>query len=298
MIKNIALAVALSAASLASVSAAHADELNVNVCTAKSGGNYEYTGKLIQEYLPDYKITVVNTKGSTENLELIKNGGCDVAIVQSDAVYVYQKDVGDYGGQKIADLYNEYAHLLCRRDSGITDLGGLNDKTKVLIGEPGSGSQVTWRGMVLADKEFGSDFYTKIPVVYKDSLTALNAGDAACLLYTGTPNSKFMTVKAQKFADSLVLVPVQDRNFDDVTVKNKLGKTSSVWAKGELPYSSYEKIMPTGLLGRKDVPTISVTAQVVISEAAAETGLYDDLGLVIPDIQKRLAADKNLTLEK
>lgn len=275
----------------------------LNVCTGKAGGNYEYTGKIIQEYLRgSFEVNIVNTAGSIENAKKIDSGECDVAILQSDAMYTLEKDGEKIKGEPVGDLYDEYAHLICRRKANIDDIGKLNDKTKIMIGEKGSGAQVSWRGMVLADKEEGGDAYSNIPPVYsggdKSSLVKLVNGDATCMFYMGTPGAKFMTNDVQKLSKDLVLVPIIDKDFDDIEMTNGDGETSSVWRKGTLPYSSYDKIMPTGMLGRKDVQTITVTAKLVVSDKIMNENddVYGELGFIVPDIRKRLAADKGLTL--
>lgn len=299
MNKNIFLLSAAAGLALMAGSAM-AQENVINVCTAKAGGNYEYTGKAIDAYLgSSFTVNVINTKGSVDNIKRINAGECDIAIVQSDALYAYEKDNGEIQASELGSLYREYAHLLCRRDAGIEDIGDLNEKTKVMIGAEGSGSQVTWRGMVLADKEEGGDSYSKIPVVYSDSIVKLQAGDAACMLWTGTPGHKTMTVDAEKFGDKLVLVPIIDKDFDDITVTDSNGNKSSVYNKATLPYASYKRLMPSGVFGRKDVETFSVTAKVIISEKAEneKPEIYDEVGMILPDVQKILVADRGVATE-
>lgn len=279
---------------------AMAQENVINVCTAKKGGNYEYTGAVIKGFLEGtYTVNVINTLGSVDNIKKINSGECDIAIVQSDALFAYEKDSGAINGSELGSLYREYAHLICRRDTGIDEISDLNEKTKVMIGKEGSGSQVTWRGMVLADKEEGGDDYSKIPVVYADSIVKLNAGDAACMITTATPGHKSLSVDAEKFGDKLVLVPIEDKDFNDITVTDSNGNVSSVYNEAELPYSSYKKLMPTGALGRKDVATFSVTAKVIISEKAEneKPEIYDAVGMILPDVQKILVADKGVVIE-
>ena len=299
--KTVIFGYALAVAAIAFSSSASATTLNL--CTAKVGGNYEYAGKLFKEQFSGViDINVINTKGSVENLEKINSGECDAAIVQSDAQYVFEKDNGKSEADLLAPLYTEYYHLLCRREANITGLDSLSGR-KVMIGEVGTGSQVTFRGTVLADKEFGSDEYSKIVPINrggdKGSLVDIRSGKADCLVYVGTPNSTFMTNYAQKFGESLVLVPVEDKDFDDVELKTADGETYSVWNKSVLPYSAYESIMPSGVFGRKDVNTISVNAQFVVSNKwrDANSDAYGELGFYIPDVAKRLQADKGLVLE-
>jgi hypothetical protein len=176
-----------------------------------------------------------------------------------------------------------------------------------MIGKEGSGSQVTWRGLVLADKENGADAYSKIPVIYdggsKKSLVDLAArkNGATCMFYVGTPGSTFMTNEAQNFADKLVLVPVVDKDFNDITVTDDQGNESSVYTPATLSYDSYTKIMPSGVFGQDDVDTIAVTAKFFVSKQWAENpeneDAYGDVGFNFPEVLKSLKADKNLSME-
>lgn len=303
-IYGIAAIVALSVMAVPALSFGQETVSTLRVCTGLTGGNYEYTVKKLQETLgSDVQVEVVNTAGSTENIKKMNSGDCDASMVQSDALYVYNKDVGEVKATKVADMYREYVHFLCRRDSGINDLGGLNETTKVMIGAPGSGANVTWRGMVLADKEFGGDYYSKIPTINGKGKTSdlaklISDDGAACMIYVGTPGNKLMSMDANKLGAQLVLNPVQDKDFDDPTMKTPKGNVS-IWTPAELSYDSYKDIMPSGVFGRKNVETVGVTAVFMIADEWMDNN--DDAAgsvtLALPDVKKLLKADKNLSLK-
>lgn len=301
--KNFILISAAIVAASFSLPAMAQETPTLNVCTGGKGGNYEYTAKVLADMLSGtVNVQVVNTAGSLDNIKKINDGECDAAMLQSDAVYVYGKDMGAVEATKTSDMYREYVHLLCRRDTGIESLGDLNEKTKIMIGKPGSGANVTWRGMVLADKEFGGDFYSKIPTLpvggSKTDLADLKSGEADCMVYVAAPGTAFMSKDANKLGADLVLIPVEDKDFDDPQIETKNGLVS-IWNPAELPYKSYEKIMPSGMFGRKNVETVGVTAMFYISKEwkDANDDAYGEVAFAMPDVQKILKADKGLTLD-
>lgn len=279
---------------------------DLNVCTGGSGGNYEYTGKLLQKQLvsASINVNVINTKGSWENLVKMDSGECDAAIVQSDAVYTYEKENGPVEAFSIGDMFTEYVHLLCRRASDIEDIGDLSTNTKVYVGPVGSGANVSMRGMILADKEYGGDAYSKIPLLNeggdKSSLVKLKGGAADCMVYTAAPGTKFMTTEAQKFGEDLVLVPIVDKDFNDVVNKDVNGVETSVWRPVTMNYNVYKTIMPSGLFGRKDVDTFGVNAQFLVSQKWEKQNgdAFGEVGYYLEDVKNQLRADRKLELVK
>ena len=303
IISGMLAAIAFAMASFMSTISFAADIPVLNFCTAKTGGNYEYTGKLIQAQLKGIAtVNVINTEGSEDNLNKIKSGECDAAIVQSDAIYLYQKETGPLDFASLGPIYKEYVHLICRRDSGVTSLDQLNGH-KLFSGEVGSGSNVTIRGLRAASKEFGYNSYKDIALVPQGndlpSLVNLVGGQADCMLLTTSQNSTYVVNSVQKFADKLVLANSYDKYFMKTKTKDTSGKENSVWKEGQIPYSTYDKIMPTGWTGRKNVDTMSVDATVIVSQAwmTAHTEQYGQLGFYLPDIQTRLKVDKKLDTE-
>jgi TRAP transporter TAXI family solute receptor len=279
---------------------------DINVCTGGSGGNYEYAGKLMKNQLSStgINVNVINTKGSWENLEKMDNGECDAALVQSDAVYVYEKENGPVNAYSLGDMFTEYVHLLCRRSANIEDIDDLETSSKVYVGPVGSGSNVSFRGMIMADKEFGGDAYSKIPLMNegadKSSLVKLKGGSADCMVYTAAPGTTFMTKEAQKFGDDLVLVPVIDKDFNDVTNTDVNGNKTSVWRPVTMSYKTYKTIMPSGVFGRKDVDTFGVNAQFLVSQKweSQNSDAFGEVGYYLTDVQNQLRADRKLEIVK
>ncbi len=298
----LALAATALVASFASVGTSVAGDFRM--CTGGSGGNYEATGLAVQRQVAGegINVEVVNTKGSWENLEKLTSGECDGAVVQNDAMYVWGEENGAPNVIDMGPMFTEYVHMLCRRDANIEDISDLSTNGKVMAGKTGSGSNVSIRGMITADKKFGGDSYSKIALLNEGgdraSLAMLVSGKADCMVVTAAPETKFLTADAQKYGDSLVLVDIVDKDFNDVTVTDKNGNESSVWNKATLPYSAYKTIMPKGVFGRKDVDTFGVNAHFIVSADWVETNPDDfgNVGFYMGDVKNILRTDRGLSV--
>ena len=276
------------------------------LCAGKSGGVYDYTGKVLAQQVDKsiVNVNVIETLGSGENLDALVSGACDGAIVQSDAIFVYGKEKGNLDYVDMGPLYTEFAHLICRRSNSVTNLSDLTDKTKVLIGKDGSGSNITFRGLVYADKEDGGDAYSKIPVLNQGgdtaSLVMLKGGNQglSCMFTVSAPGGNFISVDAEKFAADLVVTPLYDKDFNDVEITDSNGQKSSVWTPVVLEGSTYGKIMPSGVFSNKSVDTIGVNARLIISPKYVDKhpDQFGEIGVKMIDVGKIVQADKGVKL--
>lgn len=281
--------------------AAFAENKTVNICTGGKGGNYELTGLIMQNQIRSaVNVNVINTKGSWDNLTKLQSGECDAAVVQSDAIYVWEKERGKLSTINMSDMFKEYVHLLCRRKAELSDISDLTEKDKIFAGEVGSGANVSFRGLINAEKEEGYDSYSKLPLLNeggRSTLVKLKGGLGTCLVYTASPGTPFMTNDAQTFSDDLALVPITGKYFSRVVLTDENGNESPVWKPAEIDGKVYGKIMPTGFFGgNKNVETFSVDAKFIISAkyAAENDDVFGEIGFALPDVQNILRAEKGL----
>ena len=147
-------AAALSVAAFFSVGSASAGE-PFRLCTASAGGNYEYVGNTLKKELKgQLNVEVIHTAGSWENLQKLQANECDGAIVQSDAIYLWEIEQGNLNFVNVGSLYTEFFHLLCNKKSSVQQFSDLTKNTKVFSGGRGSGADVTVRGLIKADEEY------------------------------------------------------------------------------------------------------------------------------------------------
>lgn len=255
-------------------SGAQAQKPVVKVCTGKQDGVYFYASQMMAKFGQSFLVQPILTQGSLENTQRITDGSCDVAFAQNDAIRVY-KDLDARANANIdrgMPLYKEYVHLLCNRESGITKLSHLRKGHVVAIGSDGSGSQVVWEALKKIDKSYG-----EIEVSNKEGIRALTAiqdgSEVTCLLYVGGLGNGFLKRDAQKFADKVVLV-----NINEGVDKEKDAKGRPIYTYEAIPNGTYGKLMPGGMMwGTTQVSTFAVDAVVIANSQWIDRNatLYD-----------------------
>ncbi len=184
------------------------------LCTARAEGNYHRFAELVRQYAGEgVLIDIVNTSGSMQNLEYLEQNKCDGAYVQRNAfgMYAERNPTGSYNFERVATPAVEFAHMICHRESGIEDVGDLPGKL-LLVDAVGSGTEVTWSEFVSMDTN-----YTSVDTQNVGGSTALNqvsTGQADCMLFVASLNTQLLQ-RANSLGDEVVLVPVNDWDFND-----------------------------------------------------------------------------------
>ena len=265
MVRTILLA-ALAVVAVAET--AHAAPPALRLCTGNAKGNYHFAGSAIaQQARGSLAVQVIDTAGSIDNLRKLEDGVCDAALVQSDAYGVYKdrNPASALSIVRVASLYQEYAHLLCNKASGISAVKDLRGKTKftLLTGEAGSGSEVTWANWVKTDKE-----YAKVPTDRVGNTQAVlrirDGAEAQCALLVNGLNSPLMKQVNDQAGDRVALVAIKDGDFADA--RDPSG--AKVYGKTEIPGGTYKNLQH-GLFSTA-VPTLGVEALVVLRSDWAE----------------------------
>ncbi|KTR02280.1 hypothetical protein NS365_21965 [Aureimonas ureilytica] len=257
------LAAILAAAALLAPSA-QAQDAPFRVCTARKDGNYFAFGLELQKTLRGtVPVEVIATDGSWDNLGKLKNGQCDAAIVQSDADTVFRASNAGAAltAQRIGAAFRETLNLVCNRSLGINDLSDfVSRKPKVAIGKFGSGSWVSWNGIVQADRIEGSDAYSAIPTETVGDTLALtqvvDGSDVGCLFFTSSKNSDFTAKIAAVAGKGKVLdfVDISDKDFND-----------TLDSKGR-PIYEPTKVFIDGFGHWSSTPTYAVNALFFVSD--------------------------------
>jgi TRAP-type uncharacterized transport system substrate-binding protein len=172
-------------------------------------------------------------------------------------------------------LYQEHAHLVCNRGSGIERVTDLTKKHTVAVGPDGSGARTTWEAFVLADKKR----YAPVNVDTRSGVRALSAvsdgSQVQCLLWVGALGSSYLKNDAQQNGDRIVLAGTDDWDMGKVA---RDGRGKEVYGYSEIPSGTYARIQPGGALyGTKAVKTITVDALFVanVGWIDANAGAYD-----------------------
>ena len=103
--------------------------------------------QLADKEIDGYTFETKTTAGSVANLRLISDGYIDLAIVQADLLSDAYNATGTFADKKyqkgykaVASLYTECCQIVVRKDSGITGIDDLINKT-VSVGASESGTE-------------------------------------------------------------------------------------------------------------------------------------------------------------
>ncbi len=122
------------------------------ILTGSLTGVYYPAGQAVSDIFKDINVAsrVVPTDGSLENLDLLAKGKADLAVVQSDILYLIQNAAPGSDLYKyrpllrnlygIASLFPEYTQIMVRRDSKIHHIQHLANR-RIYIGKKGSGTR-------------------------------------------------------------------------------------------------------------------------------------------------------------
>ncbi|MEC9283669.1 MAG: TAXI family TRAP transporter solute-binding subunit [Bdellovibrionota bacterium] len=151
----------------------------LNICTGSISGTYEYVSSLIadsNDTLGNMNMSTVQSAGSIENLQLLTQGACNLAIVQKDALDEFNSTDHGYELEQTSPIYKEYAHLICNSNSRVSKLRDLNQRTKIAIGPENSGSDLTFNKL----SEMQSDLKMAKPLnmSYETAMKALVGDDS------------------------------------------------------------------------------------------------------------------------
>lgn len=194
----------------------------LSFCTGGEGGFYEALGSTIGAAIVKGQpigLEVVNTGGSVENAELMKDGDCDIAIMQADAV-VTQGLPADI---KVVDAHTEVVYWL-HGPAGIDDFGKMEKKAiqkkYAFATVTGSGALVTVKNWIATD----SDYKDAVVVEFDDWYAAAEAVaqgyvkkagitvEIAGMLYIGRPG-KITGDITEDFGNQIRIGEVNDSSF-------------------------------------------------------------------------------------
>ena len=241
------------------------ENAQLDLCTGPRFGNYHRVGEDIRQRLhaSGLQVDLVETEGSNENLQRISDGSCEAAIVQHDAYFLHVYGNSHSGEEQRTlrpkYLFDDFVHVVCNHESAVrrlTDLLGEPGRQRVLVGEPRSGSAVTWKLFTRLNTA-----YRAVPTESIGGMPALSevagSGRPACLFYVASLGTPFMQ-EVDIASDRLTLVAVDDPRLKDTQIGGE-----KLYQFERFPEGSYEKLQTK--LQRPDIPTVTVGVSVVIA---------------------------------
>ena len=258
--------------------------VEVTVATGPPDGRYREFGKALKAELlrrnPGMTVTLKETEGSLENLQLLQSGAVDFALYQTDSESILKSGPTAKHDEIafVSNAYSEVVHFIVRNDSGIngpSDLRGRN----VAIGQPKSGDYATSRVLL---EHFGLK-EKDIEVCRFDYL------DIEKGLQDGSLDAAFITAGIRAPVLERLLAERQCRLLEiphaDVLAVRRLAVSPHV-----IPAGLYRSHAPT--VPQQDIPTITLRAQ-LLTRSDTPDGLVREVTDIV--LSKRFEKHQGLT---
>lgn len=213
--------------------------------------------------VPGLIVVAQATSGSVENIQSMRSGALESALIQADIAYWASRGTGPFKGQEpveglraIASLYPETVHLVVRADGPIRAVGDLGGKV-VSVGEEGSGTLVEARLVMEAHGVREGAFAAR----------HLRPGPAADRLAEGAIDAFFLVAgqPVAAIADLAQRVPIRLVPIEGEAAE-RLAATLPFVVPGTIPEGTYEGVEAT--------PTLSVAAQWLVRADIEEELVY------------------------
>jgi TRAP transporter TAXI family solute receptor len=226
-----------------------ADDKNLIIATATTGGTYYPVGVAVGTLLSiklakKHKITAtaINSAGSGENVQMLKNKEADLGILQALFGAMAYNGKGLYEGKPVKDfrsitmLWENVEHFVLlkkhNKTGNIMDLKGLNEKFS--IGKRGSGTEGSGRTILGAlgidvDKDFTMEF-----IGYNPTAQAMMDGRiAGGNIPAGPPVAAITQLYAQLGEDKISVLEFTDEQIEQVR------KTYPIWVRYVVKKDTY-----------------------------------------------------------
>jgi len=235
----------------------------LNIATGGTAGTYYPIGgafaEILNKEIPGMNASAQSTGATVANINMLKEGSVDLAIVQNDITYYAVNGTEMFKDKKvdnirgIATLYPETCQFVTLDSSGIKSISDLKGK-RVAVGAAGSGVEANVRQILAA---YGIE-YSDIDAQYlsfAEGANALKDGnvDVACLT-AGYPTASVQDIASQH---KVRLLPVDGAAADALIAKYPF------YTKTTVPAGTYAGF-------DEEVPTVSVMAMLVCTDKVSD----------------------------
>ncbi len=238
----------------------------VNLATGGTAGVYYPLGgamaEIFNKNIPGMNASAQSTGASVANINLLKDGKVELALVQNDIAYYAStgtemfKDKKVEAIQGIASLYNETIQIVTIEGKGIKTVADLKGK-RVAVGALGSGTEANARQIM----EIFGITYADIKPQY------LSFGEAANGLKDGNIDVAFVTAGAPTAA------------IQDIAAQHKVALVSIPADKAEALIKKYP-FYAKQTIKAKTYPTVAADVQTVAVKAMLVTSSKVNADLV------------------
>jgi uncharacterized protein len=237
------------------------------------GVYYAWGSALADELSPrGIAVTVSTSTGSVENLRRVRDGSATMALTTLDAAQDARADAdGDAGVVALARVYDDYLHLVVRRDGPVGSLGELAGR-RVAVGASGSGTAlVAQRVLRIAGVRVRAQ-----PLDLAAGVAALRAGSVDALFWSGG-------VPTAAISELATTVPIRLLPLDGAAEPMR-ARYAGVYRPAVMPPGAYGSAEPVAGLASANLLVTRPDAQdeVVRTVLAAMFGRRAQLARRVP----------------
>lgn len=268
-LRALALSGVVFTLTLLSVTSVQAQQTQLSIATAGTTGVfYAYGGavaNIVSKYVPDISMTAESTGGTVENIKMLGKGQADLATVSADVAheaYIDYANSKHFRGKQVEmfglfNMYQQPHHIVTLQGGKVSDIGDIRKK-RVVVGAPGSGTEVKTRMMLeslgITYRDFRPEFLT-----FTEGVEALQDGTVeAVFLGVNYPAPAIMSLAMTNPVD---LVGLTDEQIDAIQ------KQYPFLNKTVIPADTYKGVP-------RDTQTVSVQTLVVSGANLSEEAAY------------------------
>ena len=250
----------------------------INIATGGTAGTYYPIGGAIADVLSKnvegMNASAQSTGASVANINMLKEGEVDLAIVQNDITYyavngtdMFDKKVD--GLRAIASLYPETCQFVTLESSDVRSIADLKGK-KVAVGAAGSGVEANVR-QILKAYGLSYDDIDEQFLSFAEGAAALKDGaiDVACLT-AGYPTASVQDIASQH---KIRMIPLTNDKIEQLIAE----------------YPFYTKtVIPAGTYSGfdEDIQTVSVMAILVANDKMSDETGYSITKAIFDNLEK------------
>lgn len=238
--------------------------------TGGTSGTYYPIGGAVKPVFEESEnvdnVTVESTGASVANIQNIKDGLNQMAIIMSDVGYDAIEGQGQFDGnavdvQAMAGMYQNVVQIVALKDSGITSVADLKGK-KVGVGKVGSGVEQSAKKVLEAEDITYDDLSKVTHTGYADSVQEMKNGNLDAAFFTsGVPNSNITDLMQQS---DIQFVEISGETAKTLMDKYPFYKANTIEAGNEAAYDLDEA-----------VETVGIQNMIIVSKDLSEDVVYD-----------------------
>ncbi len=263
--------------------AASPEKKFLNIGTGGTAGTYYPLGgamaEILNKAIPGMNASAQSTGATVANINMLKEGSIDMAIVQNDITFYAANGTEMFKDKKIdnlkviAALYPETVQIVTLEKNGINSVNDFKGK-RIAVGAVGSGAEANAR-QILEAYGITYDDIEEQYLSFGEAASALKDGNVdAAFLTAGYPTAAVQDIASQ---NKVKLIPVDAAQADSLVQKYPF------YTKVLIPADVYAGLS-------QETPAVAVKAILVVTDKVDEAFGYDITKAIFTNLDRLQAS--------